>query len=209
MLYIQVCLSRSRLCHALFPLLACACRSLGPLACVVTFVPPRACLDVTTYEIHLPGVGVLDTPLSPICMMLICLPCLLCATLFTFFASLHLCTLAYMFMHESVCRPHSNLMELWTLNPNLHFSSLDTTFLLVNMFVCPFMCITCLFAPICHLLLACLLAYFPSICFFACLPACFFFHCMYMRGAWTLGAMVRPLRWKQKGQGCKQEDASP
>ena len=129
MLYIQVFLSRSRLCHALFPPLACACRSLGPLACVVTFVPPRACLDVTTCEIHLPGVGVLDTPFSPLYMMLICLPCFLCATLFTFFASLHLCMLAYMFMHESVCRPHSNLMELWTPNPNLNLSSEDTLFI--------------------------------------------------------------------------------
>ena len=99
MLYIQVCLSRSRLCHALFPPLACACRSLGPLACVVTFVPPRACLDVTTCEIHLRGVGVLDSHLSPLRAMLICLPC---ATHLAFFSSLHLCTLAYMFMHDSV-----------------------------------------------------------------------------------------------------------
>ena len=52
--------------------------------------------------------------------MLIYLPCLLCATLLAFFASLHLCMLAYMFMHESVCRPYNNPMELWTLNPNLH-----------------------------------------------------------------------------------------
>ena len=27
------------------------------------------------------------------------------------------------FMHVSVCRPYSNLMELWTPNPNLHMSS--------------------------------------------------------------------------------------
>ena len=45
MLYPHVNLSRSRLCHALCPLWACAC--------VVTSVPPRFCLDVPTYEIHL------------------------------------------------------------------------------------------------------------------------------------------------------------
>ena len=37
----------------------------------------------------------------------------------------------------------------------------------------PFCLITCLFAPVWHLFLACLLACFPSICFFACLLVCF------------------------------------
>ena len=68
----------------------------------VWFAPFRACLDVTTCEIHLRGVGVLDTHLSLLSMMLICLPCLLCATHLAFFAFMHLCKLAYMFMHESV-----------------------------------------------------------------------------------------------------------
>ena len=48
--YIHVCLSRSRLCHALCPSWAYACRSLGPLACVVASVPLVACLGVTTCE---------------------------------------------------------------------------------------------------------------------------------------------------------------
>ena len=104
MLYLHVSLSRCRLCHALCPLWACAR--------VVTSIPPRVFLDVTTYEIHLCGVSVLDSHLSPLHAMLICLPCLLCATCLAFFASLHLYTLAYMFMHESVCRPYSNPMEL-------------------------------------------------------------------------------------------------
>ena len=40
--------------------------------------------------------------LSPLRAML-CLPCLLYATRLAFFASLHFCMLAYMFVHESLC----------------------------------------------------------------------------------------------------------
>ena len=60
MLYLHAFLSRSRLCHALCLLWACAYRSLGPPACVVASVPLVAYLGVTTYEIHLCGVGLLD-----------------------------------------------------------------------------------------------------------------------------------------------------
>ena len=123
MIYIHVCLSRSRLRHALCPPLARACRSLRPLACVVTCVLLVDCLDVNTCEIRPREVGVLDSQLSPFYAMLLCLPCLFCATHLVFFASLHLCTLAYMFMHESMCCPYSNLMEPWTPDPNLHLSS--------------------------------------------------------------------------------------
>ena len=63
--------------------------------------------------------------------------------------------------------------------------------------------------PLFGFLIACLLACFPSSCFFACLLACFHCHFMYMHGAWTLGVRARPPRRKQKGQGCKQEDANP
>jgi len=136
-LYIHICLYRSRLCHAFFPPWACSCRSFGLLACVVAFVPLVACLDVTTYEMHLCDVGVLDTHLSPLCVMMLCLPCQLCAIHLAFFFSLHFYTLAYMFMHESVCHPHSNLTELWTSNPNLHFVLLGYPLLFDNMFVCP------------------------------------------------------------------------
>ena len=75
MLYLYVSLSRSRLCHALYPPWACAC--------VVTFVLPRVCLDVNMSKIHLCGVGVLDSHISLLRAMLICLPCI--------FASLHAC----------------------------------------------------------------------------------------------------------------------
>ena len=186
MLYLYDFLSRSRHCHALCLPQACSCRSLGPHACVVASIPLVAYLDVTTCEYTSVVLVYLMHTLSPLREML-CLPCLLCATHLAFFASLHLCMLAYMFMHESVCRPYSNLLELWTPNPNLHLSSQNALFCLI----------TCLFAPIWHLLIVCLLACFPSTCFLC--------HCMYMRGAWTLGARVRPPRHKQKGHGCKQE----
>jgi len=102
MLYIHVCLSRSRLCHAFFPPWDCAYRSLGPLVCVVASVPLVARLDVTACETQLRDVGCLDTHLSLLHAMMLCLPCLLCATCLAFFASLHLCTLDYIFMRESL-----------------------------------------------------------------------------------------------------------
>ena len=71
--------------------------------------------------------------------------------------SMHLCTLAYMFMHEScllVCHPCFNTMKSWTFDPNLHLSPVDTnfclpfclsTFLLAFLFLC-LPCLSCLSA---------------------------------------------------------------
>ena len=75
----------------------------------------------------------------------------------THWLSMHLYMLAYMSMHEScllVCHPDFNTMKLWTFDPNLHLSPVDTTFCL------PF----CLFV----FFLVCLLACLPS-CFLVCL----------------------------------------
>ena len=133
MLYIHVFLSRSRLCHALCPPWDCVCRSLRPLTSVVAFVPV-----VDRY--HLwdtpPWCGCAwYTPFSTLynADMLACSPC---ATCLAFFASLHLCTLAYMFMHESVCRPYYNSMELWTQSKPT-FVLLGHPLLFDNMLVCP------------------------------------------------------------------------
>ena len=114
--YLHVCPSRSRLCHTLCPLWACAYRSLGPLTYMVASITLVVCLDVTACETHLRDIGVLVTHCSVLHAMSICLPCLLCATHLAFFASLHFCTLAYKCMHESVCRPYSNPMEFWSRN---------------------------------------------------------------------------------------------
>ena len=67
--------------------------------------------------------------LSPLCAML-CLPCLLCATCLSFFASLHFCMLAYMFMHESLLacdiKPNSYYLvqvhtNLWYMRPRVPY----------------------------------------------------------------------------------------
>ena len=82
-------------CCALSPSQACACQSLGPLACVVVSIPLIVCLDATIYEIHLHDVGLLNAYLSLLHAML-CLTCLLCALIWIslflcIFASLHTC----------------------------------------------------------------------------------------------------------------------
>ena len=175
MLYIHVCLSRSTLCHALCPPWACSYRSLRPLAFVVTSVLHRACLDVTTCEIHLRGVGVLGTHLSSLCTMLLCLPCLLWVTHLASFASLLLCFFASL---HACLHVHAWVRVLSILQSN---GTMDTqskpTFVLLghpllfdNVFVCLFECFTCLFAPLWHLLLVCLLACF-SFYLFLCLSA--------------------------------------
>ena len=87
MLYIHVRLSRSRFCHALCPLCACAHQSLRPIAYVVASVPLVDCLGVTTCEIHLCDVGVLDVCDVRLTLLAMChLFGFLC-----FFASLHVC----------------------------------------------------------------------------------------------------------------------
>ena len=97
---------------------------------------------------------------SPWCWLLRAYPSLSapCDAMFTMFIrtaywlSLHLYTLAHMSMHKScllVCRPCFNTMKLWTFDPNLHLSLVDTTF--------------CLLSYLFAFLLVCLLS-----CFFAC-----------------------------------------
>ena len=122
----------------------CTCRSLGPFACMVAFVPLVACLDVIVYETHLRDVGVLDAYLSSLHAVMLCLPCLLCSTYLAFFAFLHIFMLTYMFMHESVCHPYFNPMELWLSNPNLHPSILLVCFPSSCFFTCLLACFLCL-----------------------------------------------------------------
>ena len=121
MLYLYFYLSRFGLCHALCPPWAFACRYLGPLAC--------QSLGPFTCEIHLSDVIFLCIPfLHSVRCSYACLPWFLSLV----WLSLHLCMLAYMFKHESVCRSYSNPWELWTPDPNLHLSSSDTFFCLIT-----------------------------------------------------------------------------
>ena len=123
MFFLHVCLSKPRPCHALCPLWVCACRSLGLLAYVVASTPLVVCWMWPLVRHTSVVLVFLMHTLSLLRAMLLCLPCLLCATRLAFFASLHFCTLAYMFIHEFMCRTCSNLMELWTPDPNLHLFS--------------------------------------------------------------------------------------
>ena len=119
-----------------------------------------AWLHPTTCETYLCDVGVPDTHLPLLRAMLLCLPSLLCSTRLTFFSSLHLCMLAYMFMHESVSS---------TLQSN---GTMDTrskpTFVLLGH---PFCLITCLFAPVWLSFFGSFSFNMLSLCLFLCFSA--------------------------------------
>ena len=90
------------------------------------------------------------------------------------------------------------------------FVLLGCCLLFDNMFICPSMCLTHLFAlvwlSLILLLFACFLYLF--VISIACLLAFFLVYCMYMHGVRMLGVRARPPRHEQKGQRCKQEDAN-
>ena len=91
--------------------------------------------------------------------------------------SMHLYTLAYMFIHESyllVCHPCFNIMKLGTFDPNLHLCLASTLFCVFSLLVYPpcllvsFLTFVTCYA--CHIYLACFLCdlvllstLFPSI----------------------------------------------
>ena len=148
--------------------------------------------------------------LSPLRVM-ICLPCFL-VTPSTFFVSIHLCTVTYMFMNESCLLVSSSLVPSGTLLDGMRVSSIlqhngtmDTrfkpTFVLLghhllfdNIFSCPFVCLACLFAPVWPFLLVCSLhAFYLSfylLCFFLCLSAGLF-PCLLHVQAWSKGLLER------------------
>ena len=174
LLYLHVGMSRSRLCHTLCLLWACAYRSLVPLACVVTFIFPTACLDVITRETHPCNVGLLDAyPFStssdvdyhacflpPVCLsMLLCFP----------FA--HLPTCSYMSLYLLVS---SILWSNGTMDTRSKptFVLLGHPLLLDNMLVYPFICLAYFVCPRLALYVLCLLSL--SLCSFLCLSTSLF-----------------------------------
>ena len=87
--------------------------------------------------------------------------------------SMHLYTLAYMSMHEScllVCRPCFNTMKLWTSDPNLYLSPMDTTFCLLVCLLSGFFAYHA-----CHAYLFYAFSYALCIFSFHCLSAGFLF----------------------------------
>ena len=148
--------------------------------------PMRPCLDVTIWEAFL-DVGSLlaysSLPASCDAMLTM----LVCATRWL---SMHLYTLAYMSMHEPcllVCRPCFNTMKLWTFDPNLHLSIVDTSFCVFSCsFAFSFVCLhPCFYA--CHVYHAYLLyAYFIHtlhifLPLLVCLFLVFAFVCMHVK----------------------------
>ena len=183
MLYLYISLSRSKLCHALCHSWACAC--------VVTSTPSRVCLDVTTCEINPCGVGVLDSCLSSLRAMLICLPCLLCTTRLAFFTSLlllHTCQHVHAWVYVSSVI-QSNGTRVTRSKPT--FVLLGHPLLFDNMLIC----LLCML----HMSVCPCLASFASLSFsmlsfylFLCLSASLFPCLLYVHvrseDAWNKGA---------------------
>ena len=90
-------------------------------------MPMRPCLDVTIWEAS-PDAGFLHTYTSLFALYDAMLTMFVRSTRWL---SMHPYTLAHMSMHEScllVYHPYFHTMKLWTFNPNLHLSLVDTTF---------------------------------------------------------------------------------
>ena len=142
-----------------------------------------------------------NLPFSALCDDMLTM--LVCATRWL---PVHLYTLAYMSMHETcllVCCPCFNTMKLWTSNPNLHLSLVDTTFCLFSCLL-PF----CLFACFIVSLIAMpimLICFIPFHMLFASLLsiACLLVSCLCLYGARTLGARAQSPKCKQKRHRCK------
>ena len=165
----HVFMSRSRLCHALCPLWACAFQSLGPFPCVIASVPPMAYLGVTTCEIQHRGVGLLDAdPFSALCDVMLALLALCYPFVFLcFFAFLH------SHVHAWVCV--SSLLQSYGTRDTWSkptFVLLGHPLLFDNMLVCSFICLACFVCPRLALFISVFLACFPFFpCFFLCLSA--------------------------------------
>ena len=162
-------------------------------------MPMRPCLGVTTWDdmlamlLRMPGYFVHTLPFSTLCNDMLAM--LVCVARWL---SLHLYMLAYMFMHEScllVCCSYFKIMKIWTPDPNLHLSPVDTTFCWPFCYACHIylVCLLCtLFASSMHLFIsiACLLVSCSGLCMF------------------THGVRAQSPRRKQKRQGCEHVDIS-
>ena len=136
-----------------------------------------------------------------------------------------MCIITRLFTCLCMCHPFFNTMRLWTSDPNLHLSFVDTTFCLLSClftFACCFLsCLSALLIvfclhPVwyaCRCYLACLfctlllLSMHLSLSIARLLVPCLCL-CMYTHGARTHGARARSPRCKQKGRGCKLANMS-
>ena len=156
MLYLHVCMSISKLYHALCPQWACACQSLGPLACVVTSIPPEACLNLTTCE-NTSGV-LMSSMHTFLCFVRCWYACLACfappiwlSLLLCIFARLPTCScMSLCVVHIPIQWNYGHSIQTYICPPR------TPSFFFDNIFVCLFMCFKCLFAP--------RLFHFPTLC---------------------------------------------
>ena len=123
---------------------------------------------------------------------------LVCATRWL---SMHLYTLAYISMHEScllACHPCFNTMKLWTFDPNLHLSPVDTTFCLFAcflalsalLFICLSCCLSCLLPPA-MLAMSIMLIYFMPLSYTLCMFFLPLLVCWYLVFAFACTHMER------------------
>ena len=101
--------------------------------------------------------------------------------------SMHLDTLAYMFMHEScliVYCPYFNIMKLWIFDPNLHLSLVDTTFCFFFLLVCLLACFSSCFV-VCLFILWLVMS--PAICY-----ACHVYHAYLLYAPFTCSLHLFP-----------------
>ena len=174
MLYACVNLSCSRLCHAWRPERVCGC--------VVTFDAHKAsfgCNHLRCITL-LPVASCIPFPFSAPCDVMLTIH--VCATRWLY---MHLYALSYMYTHEScllMCHPYFNPMKLWTPNPNLHLSLVDTTFCLLAY----------LFAFLLVCLLSCLFAV-SLVCSHPCFYVCHIYHVYLREDNPILYQPVRPI----------------
>ena len=169
--------------------------------------PMRSCLDAITWDAS-PWCWLLHVYLSP--FFALCDDMLAMLVYATRWLYMHLYTFAYMSTHDScllVCWPCFNTMKLWTFDPNLHLSLVDTTFHLLScLFACFIVSLLAMSTMLIHFMpFYMLFASFPSI---ACLLVSCLCLCMYTHGARTYRARARSPRHKQKGRRCEHVSIS-
>ena len=183
MLYLHVCMSISKLYHALCPQWACACQSLGPLACVVTSIPPEACLNLTTCE-NTSGV-LMSSMHTFLCFVRCWYACLACfappiwlSLLLCIFARLPTCScMSLCVVHIPIQWNYGHSIQTYICPPRT-----PSFFFITYLFVSSCASNVCL-PPVCFIFLLCVIALY-MVCVCVCLWEKVIMHFVW----WTLMA---------------------
>ena len=182
-----VSLSCSRLCHVWHPQRVCSCMVTSDAYEALSGCNHLGSIATMSVALCIPF------PFSAPCDDMLTM--LVCATRWLY---MHLCTLAYISMHEScllVCRPCFNTMKLWTFDLNLHFSLADTTF-------CSLSCLfDCFLACLPSRLFACfLVSLFAMSTMFICFMPLSYTLCIFSFHCLSTGFLSLPLHvhtWRE------------